>query len=251
LSRRIELKSAAEIQKMRTAGKLLRRVFNEVAKLVAPGVTTADLDRHARKLIEDAGARPAFLGYHGFPATLCTSVNDEIVHGIPGNRKLLEGDIVSVDCGLVLNGFYSDTATTFAVGQISEAAQTLLRVTEESLYKAIEKIDVGTRIGTVSHAVEAHVAPYNFGVVREYTGHGIGRSMHEPPQVPNFGTPDTGFRLQEGLVIAVEPMINIGTWRTETLDDEWTVVTADRSLSAHFEHTIAVTADGPLILTAE
>lgn len=251
MSRKIELKSPTEIEKMRLAGRLLRQVYNEVAKLVAPGVTTAGLDRKARELIEAAGARPAFLGYHGFPATLCTSVNDEIVHGIPSDRILNEGDIISVDCGLVLGGFYADTAHTFAVGPISEEAQKLLRVTEESLYKGIEKITVGTRIGTVSHAVQAHVEANGLAVVREYTGHGIGRAMHEPPQVPNFGTPDTGFRLQAGLVIAVEPMVNIGTWRTETLDDEWTVVTADRSLSAHFEHTIAVTEDGPQILTAE
>lgn len=235
---------------MRTAGKLLRQVFDEVAKMVAPGVTTAQMDRKARELIESAGARPAFLGYHGFPATLCTSVNEEVVHGIPSDRVLIEGDIVSVDCGLVLNGFYSDTATTFPVGTISEEAQRLLRVTEESLYKAIEKMTVGTRIGTVSYAVQEHVEKEGFSIVREYTGHGIGRAMHEAPQVPNFGKPDTGFRLQEGLVLAVEPMVNVGVWQTETLDDDWTVVTADGAYSAHFEHTIAVTADGPQILTA-
>lgn len=250
MSRRIELKSPAEIEKMRTAGKLLRQVFDEVAKMVAPGVTTAQMDRKARELIESAGARPAFLGYHGFPATLCTSVNEEVVHGIPSDRVLIEGDIVSVDCGLVLNGFYSDTATTFPVGTISEEAQRLLRVTEESLYKAIEKMTVGTRIGTVSYAVQEHVEKEGFSIVREYTGHGIGRAMHEAPQVPNFGKPDTGFRLQEGLVLAVEPMVNVGVWQTETLDDDWTVVTADGAYSAHFEHTIAVTADGPQILTA-
>ncbi len=250
MSRRIELKSPAEIEKMRTAGKLLRQVFDEVAKMVAPGVTTAQMDRKARELIEGAGARPAFLGYHGFPATLCTSVNEEVVHGIPSNRILKDGDIVSVDCGLVLNGFYSDTATTFPVGTISDEAQKLLRVTEESLYKAIEKMIVGTRIGTVSYAVQEHVEKEGFSIVREYTGHGIGRAMHEAPQVPNFGKPDTGFRLQEGLVLAVEPMVNIGVWQTETLDDDWTVVTADGAYSAHFEHTIAVTADGPQILTA-
>lgn len=250
MAQRIELKSPAELEKMRTAGKLLRQVFDEVAKAVAPGVTTAELDRVARKLIEGAGARPAFLGYHGFPATLCTSVNEEIVHGIPSDRVLNEGDIISVDCGLVLGGFYSDTATTFAVGAISDDAAKLLRVTEESLYKAIEKMTVGTRIGTVSYAVQEHVEAEGLAIVREYTGHGIGRAMHEPPQVPNYGKPDTGFRLQAGLVIAVEPMVNIGTWKTETLEDEWTVVTADGSLSAHFEHSIAVTDDGPLILTA-
>lgn len=250
MSNKVELKTAAEIEKMRTAGKLLRQVFNEVAKMVAPGVTTADLDRRARKLIEDAGARPAFLGYHGFPATLCTSVNEEIVHGIPSDRELLDGDIVSVDCGLVLQGFYSDTATTFAVGEISAKAQKLLKVTEESLYKAIEQMHVGTRIGTVSHAVQKHAEAQGFSIVRDYTGHGIGRAMHEAPQVPNYGRPDTGFKLVPGLVIAVEPMVNIGTYKTITLADNWTVVTADDSLSAHFEHTIAITEDGPQILTA-
>ncbi len=250
MSKRIELKSREEIDKMRAAGKLLRQVFNEVAVMVAPGVTTADLDRKARALIEGAGARPAFLGYNGFPATLCTSVNEEVVHGIPSERELLDGDIVSVDCGLVLGGWYADTATTFGVGEISAKAKKLLQVTEESLYKAIEEMTVGTRIGTVSHAVEKHVEAHGFSIVREYTGHGIGRAMHESPQVPNFGRPDTGFRLQAGLVLAVEPMVNIGTWRTETLEDGWTVITADDSLSAHFEHTIAVTEDGPVILTA-
>lgn len=249
MSRRIELKTPAEIEKMRTAGKLLRQVYDEVAKLVKPGVTTADMDRKARELIEGAGARPAFLGYHGFPGTLCTSVNEEIVHGIPSDRVLVEGDIVSVDCGLVLDGFYSDTATTFAVGEISDEAKQLLKVTEESLYKAIEKMTVGTRIGTVSYAVQEHAEKHGFSIVREYTGHGIGRAMHEAPQVPNFGKPDTGFRLQPGLVVAVEPMVNIGTWKTEVLEDEWTVVTQDGSLSAHFEHTIAITEDGPQILT--
>jgi methionyl aminopeptidase len=250
MSKRVELKTSAEIQKMRTAGILLRQVFNEVAAMVAPGVTTADLDRKARRLIEDAGARPAFLGYNGFPGTLCTSVNEEVVHGIPSDRELLDGDIVSVDCGLVLQGFYSDTATTFPVGEISPKARKLLQVTEESLHKAIEQMHVGTRVGTVCHAVQKHAESHGFSIVRDYTGHGIGRAMHEPPQVPNFGRPDTGFKLQAGLVIAVEPMVNIGTWQTVTLDDNWTVVTADDSLSAHFEHTIAITDEGPVILTA-
>jgi len=250
MSRKVELKTPAEIQKMRTAGKLLRQVFNEVAAMVAPGVTTADLDRKARSLIEGAGARPAFLGYNGFPGTLCTSVNEEVVHGIPSNRELLDGDIVSVDCGLVLDGWYSDTATTFGVGDISPKAEKLLRVTKESLEKGIEQMVVGARIGTVSNAIQRHAESHGFTLVREYTGHGIGRAMHEAPQVPNFGRPDTGFKLQAGLVIAVEPMVNVGAWQTVTLEDGWTVITADDSLSAHFEHTIAITEDGPLVLTA-
>lgn len=250
MAKSIELKTPAEIAKMREAGILLRKVFDAIAAQVAPGITTAALDRTARKLIEDAGARPAFLGYQGFPATLCTSVNQEIVHGIPNEKPLKEGDIVSIDCGLVLGGFYSDTATTFGVGKISDEAALLLRTTEESLYKGIELMKPDVRIGTIAHAIQQHAEAQGFGVVRDYTGHGIGRAMHEPPQVPNYGTPDTGFRLRPGLVIAVEPMVNIGTYKTRTLSDGWTVVTADGTLSAHFEHTIAITEEGPQILTA-
>lgn len=250
MSRKVELKSEAELQKMRVSGILLRKVFNEIGSNVAPGVTTAELDQVARKCIQDGGAKPAFLGYMGYPATLCTSVNEEVVHGIPNDRPLNEGDIVSIDCGLVLNGFYADTATTYGVGKISESAQQLLDATEESLGQAIQQMVVGNRIGTVSSAVQQYVEARGYSVVRDYTGHGIGRAMHEPPQIPNFGNPDTGFRLRPGLVLAVEPMVNAGTFKTKTLDDGWTVVTADGQLSAHFEHTIAVTEQGPLILTA-
>ncbi len=246
----IELKSPAEIAKMRASGRLLSRVFAAIEPHIVAGVTTAELDRIARKLIEDAGAVPAFLGYNGFPATLCTSVNEEIVHGIPGRRVLRDGDIVSVDCGLVLGGFYADSARTYPIGRVTDEITTLLRVTEESLLKGIEAMRTGNRLGTVSNSIQRHIEPFGFGIVREYTGHGIGRSMHEPPQLPNFGRPDTGLRLREGIVIAIEPMVNLGTWKTRTLDDGWTVVTADGSYSAHFEHTIAVTADGPLVLTA-
>lgn len=249
MAQQIELKSAAEIIKMRESGKLLRQVFNELEKSVEPGISTKELDTIAFNLIKGAGARPAFLGYHGFPATLCTSVNDEIVHGIPNDRPLQEGDIVSIDCGLVLGGFYSDSATTYGVGKISDVAQKLLTITKESLDIAIQLMEVGTRIGTVGAAVQKHAEDAGFSVVRDYTGHGIGRNMHEPPQVPNFGRPDTGFKLRPGLVLAVEPMVNVGTWKTDTLDDQWTVITADNSLSAHFEHTIAITDDGPIILT--
>lgn len=250
MSKKIELKSDGELTKMRTAGILLRKVFLEVERLVAPGITTAQLDAVARKMIEDAGARPAFLGYHGYPATLCTSVNEEVVHGIPSNRALNDGDVVSIDCGLVLDGFYADTATTYAVGSVTGEVQRLLDVTRESLNKAIEQMVVGNRIGTVSSAVQSHVEAEGFSVVRDYTGHGIGRAMHEPPQMPNFGEPDTGFRLRPGLVLAIEPMVNIGTFKTRTLSDGWTVVTADGKWSAHFEHTVAVTESGPLVLTA-
>ncbi|MGI8906038.1 MAG: type I methionyl aminopeptidase [Candidatus Sumerlaeaceae bacterium] len=250
MAKKVELKSEAELQKMREAGILLRKVFNEIGNRVAPGVTTAQLDQVARKCIEDGGAKPAFLGYLGYPATLCTSVNEEVVHGIPSSRTLNEGDIVSIDCGLVLNGFYADTATTYAVGTISEEAQQLLKATRESLDRAIEHMVVGNRIGTVSSAVQQYVEERGYSVVRDYTGHGIGRAMHEPPQIPNFGDADTGFRLRPGLVLAIEPMVNAGTYKTKTLKDGWTVVTADGALSAHFEHTIAVTENGPMILTA-
>jgi methionyl aminopeptidase len=250
MSRKVELKSEAELQKMRTSGILLRQVFNEIGKNVAPGVTTAELDLVARKCIEAGGARPAFLGYMGYPATLCTSVNEEVVHGIPSSRRLNEGDIVSIDCGLVLSGFYADTATTYAVGQVSDEADALLKATRDSLDQAIQQMVVGNRIGTVSAAVQQHVEALGYSVVRDYTGHGIGRAMHEPPQMPNFGEPDTGFRLRPGLVLAIEPMVNVGTFKTRTLKDGWTVITADGKLSAHFEHTVAVTEAGPLILTA-
>jgi methionyl aminopeptidase len=250
VTKKVELKTAAELKKMRDAGILLRHVFDELGKHVVPGASTAELDVIARQLVEKGGAKPAFLGYMGYPATLCTSVNEEVVHGIPSSRRLVEGDIVSIDCGLVLNGFYADTATTYAVGQVNEDATRLLQATRESLERAIEQMYVGNRIGTVSAAVQQYVEERGFSVVRDYTGHGIGRAMHEPPQIPNFGEPDTGFRLRPGLVLAIEPMVNVGTFKTKTLNDGWTVVTADGALSAHFEHTIAVTEDGPLILTA-
>jgi methionyl aminopeptidase len=246
----IEIKSPPEIARMREAGVLLRAVFNQIGPLVVPGVSTAELDQAARRLIEDGGARPAFLGYHGYPATLCTSVNEEVVHGIPSRRRLVRSDIVSIDCGLILRGFYADSATTYPVGSISPEALQLLDVTRRSLAAGIEVMRPGTRLGTLSHAIQSQIEPHGFGIVREYTGHGIGRAMHEPPQVPNFGEPDTGIRLKAGMVIDIEPMVNIGTWKTVTLKDNWTVVSADRSLSAHFEHTIAVTDDGPLVLTA-
>lgn len=250
MSRKVELKSDAELQKMRQSGILLRKVFDELGKHVVPGVSTAELDRVARRLIEAGGAKPAFLGYMGYPATLCTSVNDEVVHGIPSARPLVEGDIVSIDCGLVLNGFYADTATTYPLGNVSPATQQLLAATRESLDRAIEQMFVGNRIGTVSSAVQQYVEERGYSVVRDYTGHGIGRAMHEPPQIPNFGEPDTGFRLRPGLVLAIEPMVNAGTYKTKTLKDGWTVVTADGALSAHFEHTVAVTEAGPYVLTA-
>ncbi len=247
---RIEIKSPREIEKMRAAGKLLRAVFVELEKHVQPGVTTGELDQIARRMIEESGAIPAFLGYQGFPATICTSVNEEIVHGIPGKRVLREGDIVAIDCGLVLEGFYADSAYTYPVGEISPLAQKLIEVTRESLEAGIEQMRPDNRLGTLSAAIQKVIEDAGFSVVREYTGHGIGRSLHEPPQVLNFGVPGTGLRLRPGMVFAIEPMVNVGTWKTKVLRDDWTVVTADGTLSAHFEHTVAVTENGPYVLTA-
>ena len=236
---------------MRAAGRLVGQVLTALAAKVAPGVTTAQLDAIAEGLIVDAGATPAFKGYHGYPATICASVNDEVIHGIPsGQRVLNAGDVISIDVGAKLNGYYGDSAVTLAVGPISEAAATLLRVTEESLYKAIEVVKPGSRISDIGHAVQKHVEAHGFSVVREFVGHGIGQEMHEEPQVPNYGEPGRGPRLAEGMVIAIEPMVNAGKPQVKVLSDGWTAVTRDHSLSAHFEHTVAVTADGPWILTA-
>jgi methionyl aminopeptidase len=236
---------------MRAAGKLVGQVLTALAAKVAPGVTTADLDAIAEGLIIDAGAIPAFKGYHGYPATICASVNDEVIHGIPsGQRVLNAGDVISIDVGAALGGYYGDSAVTLPVGPVSEDAAKLLRVTEESLYKAIDAVKPGGRISDIGHAVQKHVEAHGFSVVREFVGHGIGQEMHEEPQVPNYGEPGRGPRLAEGMVIAIEPMVNAGKPQVKVLSDGWTAVTRDRSLSAHFEHTVAVTADGPWILTA-
>ena len=247
----IVCRSAAELEKMRAAGRLVADVLTELGALVAPGVTTAELDVVAEERIRAAGAIPAFKGYHGYPATICASINDEVIHGIPSGRRILnEGDIVSIDVGASLDGYYGDHAVTVAVGPVSEDAAMLLRVTEESLYKAIERVRVGGRISDIGHAVQQHVEAYGLSVVREFVGHGIGQRMHEEPQVPNYGEPGRGPRLAEGMVLAIEPMVNAGKPAVKVLGDGWTAVTRDSSLSAHFEHTVAVTADGPWILTA-
>ena len=246
----IQIKSAAEIEKMRTSGIALRKVHDAVRAEVRPGATTMDLERAAIATIEKLGAKAAFKGYHGFPAALCTSVNSEVIHGIPSDRGALrEGDIVSVDCGVIIDGYYSDCAVTYAVGNISDAAQKLLRVTEASLYAAIDKAVPGGRLSDISHAVQSMCEPEGFGVVHEFVGHGIGKSMHEDPQVPNYGEPGKGPRLRPGMVLAIEPMINAGSPEVKVLEDGWTAVTVDGSFSAHFEHTVAITKDGPLILT--
>jgi methionyl aminopeptidase len=247
----IVCRSAAELERMREAGRLVGEVLTELASLVAPGVTTADLDEVAEKRIRRAGASPAFKGYHGYPATICASINEEVIHGIPSGRRVLnEGDVISLDVGVSLDGYYGDSAITLPVGQVSEQAAMLLRVTEESLYKAIERVKVGARVSDIGHAVQQHVEAYGLSVVREFVGHGIGQRMHEEPQVPNYGEPGRGPRLAEGMVLAIEPMVNAGKPAVKVLADGWTAVTRDSSLSAHFEHTVAVRADGPWILTA-
>jgi methionyl aminopeptidase len=247
----IVCRSKAELERMREAGRLVGEVLTELAANVAAGVSTGDLDVLAEKRIRQAGATPAFKGYHGYPAAICASINDEVIHGIPSGRRLLqEGDISSIDVGVNLDGYFGDSAITLPVGGVSEEAATLLRVTEESLFKAIGQVRAGGRVSDIGHAVQQHVEAYGFSVVREFVGHGIGQQMHEEPQVPNYGEPGRGPRLSEGMVLAIEPMVNAGKPTVKVLADGWTAVTRDGSLSAHFEHTVAVMAGEPWILTA-
>ena len=236
---------------MRRSGRIVRQVLDYLRTVVAPGVTTMDLEQAAERKIKELGAKPAFKGYYDYPCVLCTSVNEEIVHGIPSAKRMLKaGDIVSIDCGVVLDGYYGDAAITVPVGgAISPELEKLLEVTEASLYRGIEAARVGNSVGDVGAAVQELVEANGFSVVREFVGHGIGTRLHEEPQVPNFGTRGHGARLREGMVIAIEPMVNSGKAATKVLDDKWTAVTADGSFSAHFEHCVAVTRDGPLILT--
>lgn len=249
-TRQIELKSPADLERMRRAGRLAAQVLEAVGRAVAPGVTTKELDRLAEKFIRDAGGVPTFLGYRGYTATLCASINEEVVHGIPNPKRVLrEGDVVGIDVGATLDGFVGDTAATFAVGRITDEAQRLLQTTRESLNQGIAAARVGNRLGDVSAAIQRVAEEKGYSVVRDFVGHGIGRNMHEEPSVPNYGTAGTGLRLEAGLVIALEPMVNMGTWRVQVLKDGWTVVTEDNRLSAHFEHTVAVTDAGPEILT--
>jgi methionyl aminopeptidase len=247
----IVCRSAAELERMQDAGRLVGEVLTELAGLARPGVTTADLDAVAEQRIRAAGATPAFKGYHGYPATICASINDEVIHGIPSaERTLRDGDILSIDVGAALNGYYGDSAVTVPIGRVSEQAAKLLRVTDEALSQAIACARPGGRISDIGHAVQAHVEANGFSVVREFVGHGIGQRMHEEPQVPNYGEPGRGPRLAEGMVLAIEPMVNAGKPAVKVLGDGWTAVTRDGSLSAHFEHTVAITANGPWILTA-
>ena len=247
----IVCKSQAEIEKMRRSGRIVRQVLDELRKLVAPGVTTMDLEKAAAARIKESGAKPAFKGYYGYPCVLCTSVNEEIVHGIPSSKRVLKaGDIVSIDCGVVLDGYYGDAAITVAVGDsVSPERQKLMEVTEQSLYKAIEQVKLGNTISDIGGAVQEFVEANGFSVVREFVGHGIGTKLHEEPQVPNFRSRGAETRLREGMVLAIEPMVNTGGPEAKVLEDKWTAITADGGSSAHFEHCVAVTKDGPLILT--
>ncbi|MDP8264333.1 MAG: type I methionyl aminopeptidase [Candidatus Aceula lacicola] len=245
----IILKSKQEIEKMRRAGKALACVKEDLKSSLKVGMTTLEIDRIAEKLIDQREAKPAFKGYHGFPATACISINEEIVHGIPNVRVVKEGDIVSIDIGLILDDWFSDCAFTVGFGSLDEATQRLIDVTEQSLSKGIDQAKEGNYLSDIGFAIQSFVEPFGFSVVRDFVGHGIGMSLHEEPEVPNFGLPKSGPVLQEGMVFAIEPMINTGTYKTKILDDKWTVVTSDGKPSAHFEHTVAVTANGPEILT--
>ena len=247
----IEVKNDSELQKMREAGKVTAAVLKLMTELVKPGISTLELDAAAEKTIRSFGATPLFLGYYGFPGTICASVNEEVVHGIPKKDRILKsGDIISIDTGARLDGFCSDAAITLGVGEVSDEAQRLMDVTKKSLYKAIGQVKPGRRLGDVEHAVETFAKQNGVGVVRDYGGRGMGRNMHEEPSIPNIGKPGTGPLVEKGMVLAIEPMLTAGTYRVRELDDGWTVVTADGKYAAHFEHTVAVTANGSEIFTA-
>jgi len=246
----VDIKGDKELEIMRRAGAIVADTHKKLMAAIEPGMTTLDLDKIAEKNIRDAGAVPAFKGYRGFPATLCVSIDNEVVHGIPKKtRKIEDGMIVSMDLGCIVEGFYGDSAVTVAVGDVHEEVKKLLKVTEASLYAGIDAMKAGNRLGDIGAAVQAVAEDAGFGVVREFVGHGIGRQLHEDPPVPNYGTAGTGLRLQPGMVLAIEPMVNLGSADVRVLDDGWTAVTQDGKISAHFEHTIAVTKDGPEILT--
>jgi methionyl aminopeptidase len=247
----IELKSAREIALMRRGGHILAEVMDRLRDSVKPGVSTLEIDRDVEEFILAQGATPAFKGYRGFPATVCISINEEVVHGIPSSqRRVKEGDIVGLDLGCIVEGYYADCAFTLAVGEVPSRVQALLDVTRESLERGIAECRPGRRLSDVSHAIQSHVEGHGFAVVRAFVGHGIGRALHEEPQVPNFGDPGRGPQLRPGMVLAIEPMVTMGSWEVRILDDGWTAVTKDGSLAAHFEHTIAVTESGPDVLTS-
>lgn len=242
-------KSKQELEYMREAGRIVALTLQELQKAIEPGISTAELDRIADHLIRGMGAEPSFKGYDGFPGSICTSVSEQIVHGIPGPRKLVNGDLISIDIGAYYNGYHSDSAWTYPVGQITDEAKRLLKVTEEALYLGIEEITPDRRLSNISHAIQKHVEGEGFSVIREFVGHGVGRELHEDPDVPNYGPKNVGPRLKPGMVIAIEPMVNAGKRQIRILEDDWTVITADGKPSAHFEHTVAVTEDGYEILT--
>jgi methionyl aminopeptidase len=245
----IILKSRREIEKMKKSNALVAAILEELRKKIKPGVKTIELDRLSEEMALKKGARPAFKGYRGYPYSLCTSVNSEVVHGMPSERELKEGDIISLDFGILNDGYYGDAAVTVPVGQVTPAAKRLLAVTEEALYRGIAEARAGNRIGDISAAIQGHAEAAGFSVVRDLVGHGIGRSLHEDPQVPNYGTSGRGIELKAGMVFAIEPMVNEGTYRVDVLRDGWTVVTADGKLSAHFEHSVAITENGPVVLS--
>ena len=245
----IILKSRPEIEKMRKSNAIVAAILEELSKKIRPGVKTIELDRLSEDLALKKGARPAFKGYRGYPYSLCTSVNSEVVHGMPSERELKEGDIVSLDFGILNDGYYGDAAVTVPVGEITPGARKLLKITEEALYRGIAEVKAGNRIGDISAAIQGHVEAAGYSVVRDLVGHGIGKSLHEDPQVPNYGSGGRGIELKPGMVFAIEPMVNEGTYRVEILRDGWTVVTADGKLSAHFEHSVAITENGPVILS--
>ncbi len=245
----ISIKSSRDLKLMREACVISARALQLGGQAVQPGVTTGEIDRIIRQYIESMGAKPNFLGYSGFPASACISVNETVIHGIPGNRVIQEGDIVSIDCGAVIHGFHGDNAATFAAGSVSREAQALMDATRESLYEGIKMATAGNRIGDIGAAVQRYVEMRGYSVVRQFVGHGVGTNLHEDPSVPNFGTPGRGQKLLQGMTLAIEPMVNAGTHEVSILGDGWTTVTKDGRLSAHFEHTIAITPDGPVIMT--
>lgn len=246
----IVIKSHQEIELMREAGKIVAETLARLERAIRPGVTTGHLDNLARKCIKSSNAQPAFLGYHGFPASICASINEEVVHGIPGLKKLKDGDILSIDVGVYYKGYCGDSASTFPVGEVSPLALKLVQVARDAFYQGFAQACPGKHLQDISSAIQNCAESHNFSVVRNFVGHGIGSQMHEEPQVPNYGVPGKGVQLQEGMVLAIEPMVNEGTWEVETLGDNWTVVTKDRKLSAHYEHTVAILENGPEILTS-
>jgi methionyl aminopeptidase len=246
----ITLKSERELESMRKAGRIVAQILDELTGLVKPGATTLELDKYSELRCKELGVKPAFKGYHGFPACLCVSINEEVVHGIPSSKRVLkEGDIIGCDFGVIYDGWYGDSARTFAVGKVSGDAERLMQVTADGLKKGIEQCQVGNKLFDIGHAIQNYVEGFGFSVVREFVGHGIGRALHEEPQVPNYGPKGKGIALKAGMVLAIEPMINIGGPEVKVLSDGWTAVTKDKSLSAHFEHTVAITPKGPEILT--